>query len=87
MQPNYTFRLKGFSNAKTIYLAGDFNNWSPNTFAMKKQGSEWVLAVHLSAGKHLYKLVVDGKWIIDPANKLWEQNEQETGNSVLWIED
>ena len=70
-----------------IYVAGDFNNWSPNTFVMKKEGDEWVLKVHLSAGKHLYKYVVDGKWIIDPANKLWEQNEHNTGNSVLWIED
>ena len=79
---NYTFRLKGFDNAKTVYLAGDFNNWSPNTFAMRKEGGEWVFPAHLSAGKHLYKFVVDGKWIRDPANDLWEQNEQ---NSVIWI--
>jgi hypothetical protein len=29
---------------------------------------------------------VDGKWMIDPANDLWEDNEFGTGNSVLWIE-
>jgi hypothetical protein len=87
IRPNHVFRLKGYGDAKTVYLSGDFNNWSPNTFAMKKEGDEWVLDVHLSAGKHLYKYVVDGKWITDPANKLWEQNEHNTGNSVLWIED
>lgn len=86
IEPNYTFRLKGFSNAKTVFLAGDFNNWSANTFAMKRVGDEWVFKAHLSPGKHLYKFVVDGKWIIDPGNKLWEQNEHNTGNSVLWIE-
>jgi 1,4-alpha-glucan branching enzyme len=83
---NHVFRLKGFKDAKEVYLAGDFNSWSPNTFAMKKEGDEWVMSVHLSAGKHLYKYVVDGKWIIDPNNKLWEQNENNTGNSVLWID-
>jgi hypothetical protein len=83
--PNYNFRLKGYPNARAVYLAGDFNGWSPNTFAMHKDGDDWVLAVHLSNGKHLYKFVVDGKWIIDPSNKLWEQNEQHTGNSVIWI--
>ena len=34
IQPNYTFRLKGFGNAGKVFLAGDFNNWSPNTFLM-----------------------------------------------------
>ncbi|MBL7739417.1 MAG: hypothetical protein JNK14_09365 [Chitinophagaceae bacterium] len=85
VEPNHTFKLKGFENAKQVYLAGNFNNWSPNTFAMKKQGDEWVMDVHLSKGKHLYKFVVDGQWILDPGNKLWEQNEHNTGNSVIWI--
>lgn len=85
IQPNYTFRLKGFSNAKKVFLAGDFNDWSPNTFLMDREGDEWVFTVHLSPGKHLYKFVVDGKWIIDPWNELWEQNEHNNGNSVLWI--
>ncbi len=83
---NYTFRIKGFETATTIYLAGDFNGWSPDGFAMKKEGNEWVLPINIKPGKHLYKLVVDGKWITDPNNSLWEQNEFETGNSVLWIE-
>jgi hypothetical protein len=86
IQPNYTFRLKGFKNARNVFLAGDFNDWSPDTFLMQRQGDEWVFSVHLSPGKHRYKFIVDGEWILDPANKLWEQNEHNTGNSVLWIE-
>ena len=84
--PNYEFRLKGYPNAKAVYLAGDFNDWSPNTLAMQKVGDEWVIPVHLSMGKHQYKFVVDGEWIRDPANKLWEQNEHDTGNSIIWID-
>jgi 1,4-alpha-glucan branching enzyme len=83
---NYTFRLKGFENAKSVFLAGDFNDWSPNTFKMERSGDEWLLKVHLTPGKHLYKFIIDGKWILDPANKLWEQNKENTGNSVIWIE-
>jgi hypothetical protein len=52
---------------------------------MKKQGDEWILPLHLANGKHRYKFIVDGKWILDPANKLWEQNDEGTGNSILWI--
>lgn len=84
---NYTFRLKGAANAKEVRLSGDFNGWNPNALAMQKQGDEWVFSVYLSPGKHKYKFVVDGKWITDPANKNWEQNEFGTGNSIVWVEN
>ena len=86
VDPNYTFRLKGFGTAKKVFLAGDFNNWNPSTLAMKKEGDEWVFPVHLSIGKHLYKFIVDGEWIRDPNNRLWEQNEHATGNSIVWVD-
>ena len=86
-EPNYTFRLKGYPNAKSVYLAGDFNHFTPNSLAMKKDGDEWVFAIHLSRGKHLYKFIVDGEWIRDPQNKLWEQNNFKTGDSVVWVEE
>ena len=85
LDANYTFRLKGFAQANKIFLAGDFNEWNPATMPMRKEGDEWVFRVHLSPGKHLYKFIVDGNWIIDPGNKLWEENEFGTGNSVIWI--
>ncbi len=84
--PNFTFRLKGYSNARTVCVSGDLNSWNPVSFRMKKEGDEWIFKAHLNKGKCRYKFVVDGKWILDPANKLWEQNEYGTGNSVLWIE-
>jgi hypothetical protein len=85
IDPNYTFRLKGFKNAKNVFLAGDFNKWDPKAYAMKKEGDDWTFPVHLSTGKHLYKFIVDDKWMNDPGNALWEQNEYGNGNSVLWI--
>ena len=86
VQPNYTFRLEGYADAKTVSLAGDFNDWTPDGLQMKRVDDAWTFRVHLSVGKHLYKFIVDGRWIKDPANPLWEENEYNTDNSVLWME-
>ena len=86
LNPNHSFHLRGFENAREIYLAGDFNNWAPGSLRMVRQNGEWVVSLHLSPCNHLYKFIVDGKWIMDPDNKLWEQNEHGSGNSVIWIE-
>ncbi|HEX7902581.1 MAG TPA: hypothetical protein VF487_01795 [Chitinophagaceae bacterium] len=85
LNANYTFRLKGYPDAKKVFVAGDFNDWHPSSFDMKKEGDEWVFRLHLSPGKHLYKFIVDGKWMIDPGNNEWERDEQGNDNSVLWI--
>ena len=86
LEPNYIFKLKSHLDARSVFLAGDFNNWSPGSFPMKKEGGSWVFSVHLSPGKHLYKFVIDGKeWIRDPGNGQWEENEFGTGNSVIWV--
>lgn len=86
IDPNYSFKLKGFANAKKVTLAGDFNDWSPEGLKMQRKGDTWVFPVYLGRGKHLYKFVVDGKWIIDPANPDWETDEKGFNNSVLWVE-
>lgn len=86
IEPNFTFRLKGYDSAHIVCVTGDINNWNPASFKMHREGDEWIFNAHLNKGKHLYKFVVDGKWILDPANKLWEQNQFSTGNSVLWFE-
>lgn len=85
IEPNHSFRLKGFANAKKVFLAGDFNSWDPNAYSMRREGDDWIFSVHLSPGKHLYKFIVDGKWMLDPGNKLWEQNEYGNDNSIIWI--
>jgi len=86
LDPNYTFRLKNQGKAKTVFVSGDFNSWSPNAYKLTRDGDDWVLKLHLSKGKHLYKYVIDGNWTKDPGNEYWEQNEFGTGNSVLWVE-
>jgi len=85
-KPNYTFTLSKYLNATVILVSGSFNGWNKDGYRMYKKNGKWELPVYLKPGKYLYKYIVDGKWITDPDNKLWEENEYGTGNSVLWIE-
>lgn len=84
-KPNYTFQLRNHQQAKTVYIAGSFNDWNERSHAMEFSNGIWTFPIYLNKGKHTYKLIVDGKWILDPGNPLWEENEFGTGNSVLWI--
>jgi 1,4-alpha-glucan branching enzyme len=88
VKPNYTFHFKGDSSVKNVFLSGTFNEWSKGGYSMQKdEKGEWTFPIYLKPGKYLYKLIVDGNWILDPSNKLWEENEYRNGNSVLWIEN
>lgn len=84
VQPNYTFKLEGFKDAKDVRISGSFINWLEPGIPMIKVDSNWVFSFHLDPGKHSYKYIIDGKWIIDPNNPLFEQNEFDTGNSFIW---
>jgi len=85
-KPNFTLTLTKFLSASQVFVSGSFNGWSKDGYKMYKKDGKWVLPIYLQPGKHLYKLIVDGVWYIDPDNKLWEENEYGTGNSILWVE-
>lgn len=85
VKPNHTFVLDHYPNAGTVLVSGTFNNWNKEGYQMVKKDGKWYISLYLKPGKTLYKFVVDGEWIIDPDNELWENNEVGTGNSVLWV--
>jgi hypothetical protein len=62
------FRLNGFTTAKTVLLSGNFNVWNKGELFMEKVKDGWQLGYVLPAGNYEYKFIVDGKWIVDPAN-------------------
>ncbi len=86
VKPNYTFKLKGYSDARNVKLIGTFSKWEKGEYTLAHFGDEWTIALYLKPGKYIYEFVVDGKRIKDPDNKLWEPGEDDTSNSVLWIE-
>lgn len=85
-KPNHLFVLNGFKDAQSVIVSGSFNGWSPTDYRMVYRDGEWVFPIYLQPGRHSYKFVVDGEWMLDPTNPLWEENEFGTGNSVIWVE-
>ena len=85
VKPNHTFILDKYPGARTVIVTGSFNGWDESTYRMVRIAGRWTLPLYLKPGKCTYKFMIDGKWILDPANDLWEENEYGTGNSVLWI--
>ena len=79
------FKLKGYSSAKKVVLAGTFNNWNEFDFVMEKTDYGWKYVVPLSGGKHQYKFIVDGIWITDPNNSVKEYDGNGNINSVKMV--
>ena len=52
---------------------------------MAKKDGKWVMKVYLPQGKTRYKFIVDGEWMIDPKNPLWENNGAGTKDSFIWV--
>jgi hypothetical protein len=83
---NTTFKLRGYPAANIIALAGSFNDWAPSQLIFAKESDIWVCRIELAPGKHTYKFIVDGDWVIDPTNPKTEEDEAGNVNSVLVIE-
>lgn len=82
---NTTFKLKGYRDARVVALAGTFNNWNQSQLLFAREGDEWVCRIDLAPGKYTYKFVVDGNWILDPANPNTEDDERGFTNSLLIV--
>ncbi len=54
--------------ARSIRIAGTFNNWHPEATDMIDLGDgRWVKELVLHPGTYEYLLVVDGQWVLDPS--------------------
>jgi hypothetical protein len=82
---NVTFRLSGHIDAQNVAVAGTFNNWNQSQYLFAKVGDEWICRVNLPRGKYQYKFIVDGNWLVDPANPTIEHDERDFENSVLSV--
>ncbi|MGH9873639.1 MAG: DUF3471 domain-containing protein [Pyrinomonadaceae bacterium] len=85
LKGNTTFRLQGYADASIVALAGSFNNWKQSEYVLGREGDEWVCRVDLEPGKHAYKFIVDGNWLLDPANPNTEDDDYGVKNSVIIV--
>lgn len=57
------------SNARSVELVGDFNEWTKGATQLKPSGAPgvWAASVALPAGRHEYAFIINGtRWIADP---------------------
>ena len=85
LKGNTTFRLKGYADASIVALAGSFNKWNQSEFILGREGDQWVCRIDLEPGKHAYKFIVDGNWLLDPANPNTEDDDYGVKNSVIIV--
>ncbi len=73
--------------AGEVFVAGEFNEWSPTADAMTKgEDGIWRITLEISPGKYLYKFVVDGTWMEDPENPDMVPDPYGGSNSVITVE-
>lgn len=82
-----TFHAPG---AKSVHLAGSFNNWNTTSHPLHqdkrdKMNGTWQRTVYLEPGVYEYRFVVDGVWHDDPGSTERWTNEFGTFNCVIWV--
>ena len=61
------FTFKTDIKATSVFLAGNFNNWSTSAMPMQLVDGIWQLAITLEPGSYQYKFVINGTtWKEDP---------------------
>ena len=74
--------------AKTVCIAGTFNQWQPEAKTLHSSGAgNWWKETSLAPGTYEYCLVVDGKWICDPRAFESVPNPFGGRNSILTVAD
>ncbi len=73
--------------AGSVYLTGEFTNWSREGVRMERDGDDglWKVALDLDPGEYEYRYIVDGVWIKDPRNVDSVLNEFGQENSLLIV--
>lgn len=75
--------------AAQVALLGDFNGWSPSATPLEPGdvAGTWSVTVPLSAGRHVYAFLVDGKtWMTDPRARTSRDLDFGHANSVLIVQ-
>ena len=72
--------------AKTVFLAGEFNHWDTQALPMNKdRDGIWRAKVELPSGRHEYKLFADNAWVEDIPDAERIPNPFGTQNFVIGI--
>jgi hypothetical protein len=85
-----TFRYTD-GTATSVWVTGSFSNWEATPAAgawqlIKVSPTEWSKTGQIGAGRHIYKIIVNGDtWIADPGNPNSEPDGFGGQNSVIEV--
>lgn len=72
--------------AQVVHLVGDFNDWDPGAYPMKRQpDGAWLIQIPLNHGHHHYQFLIDGKPALDPRAQGIARNEKNEKVSLLAV--
>jgi len=83
----HKFMYKPESKVTKVSLFGSFNNWNRDANPMSLVNGIYETVLNLEPGSYVYKLIVDGKEILDPSNLESAPTGFENFNSVVRITD
>lgn len=72
---------------RSLSIAGDFNSWNPASLPLRPNRSAGVYeaVAELPPGTYAYRLVVDGRWQLDPYNPRRRPDALGDLNSILTV--
>lgn len=74
------------SAAKTVAIAGSFNDWRPEATPMVAMGDgRWLKKLSLPPGHYEYMIVADGRWMPDPSVRKTVPNPYGGVNSLVTV--
>jgi cyclomaltodextrinase len=78
----FTYDPKG-AKVTSVQLAGEMNDWTPKRSPFHQEGDKWKVKIDLNPGTYQYQIVVNDKWILDPANSVKVDNNNGGFNSLF----
>jgi enterochelin esterase-like enzyme len=82
-----TFSLDA-PDARQVFVAGEMTDWDAGKREMQRDASgTWRVTLDLEPGQWLYKFVVDGRWVRDPATPDHDADGQGGQHSFVFVDD
>uniref|UniRef100_A0A914UX80 5'-AMP-activated protein kinase subunit beta-1 n=1 Tax=Plectus sambesii TaxID=2011161 RepID=A0A914UX80_9BILA len=78
------FKWHGGSQTKAVYISGTWDTWK-RKIPLAKSTEDFSTIINLCEGRHEYKFLVDGKWMVDDNNAKTD-NRMGTTNNVIAID-
>jgi len=76
-------QFKWNHGGEDVYVTGSFNDWQGKWKMKQNEAGEFTLLVHMQAGIHQYKFIVDEEWNVNPDEQTIE--DQGVTNNIIEV--